>query len=95
MSWGEKFEYNYGAYYFTRFTFCNGNVYYYIDKIQKKDKYYYIRSKRRDTSAWDERERKEYLKSSDYEKIKTVTENLKLRADEATTSNVRSTTVEI
>ncbi len=74
LSWGEEFEFNYGAYYFTKFTFCNGNVYYYIDKIQKKGDYYYITSKRRNTSEWDEKERKEYLKSSDYGKIKRFSE---------------------
>lgn len=74
LSWGEEFEFNYGSYYFTKFTFCNGKVYYFIDKIQKKDKYYYITSKRRITTEYDDETRKEYLKSSDYKKIQNYSE---------------------
>ncbi|MCR5291200.1 MAG: hypothetical protein K6E51_14530, partial [Treponema sp.] len=39
-----------------------------------KGDYYYITSKRRDTSDWDKRQRKEYLKSSDYKKIQNFSE---------------------
>ena len=74
LSWGEEFEFNYGSYYFTKFTFCNGKVYYFIDKIQKKDIYYYITSKRRITTEYDDETRKEYLKSSDYKKIQNYSE---------------------
>ncbi len=74
LSWGEEFQYNYGAYYFTKFTFSNGHVYYYIDKIQKKDEYYYITSKRRDSKEFDEKDRKEYSMSSDYKKIQNFSE---------------------
>ncbi len=74
MSWGEEFEFNYGSYYFTKFTFCNGNVYYFIDKIQKNENYYYITSNKRNTKVYDDRPRKEYLKSSDYEKIQNFSE---------------------
>ncbi|MCR5435634.1 MAG: SH3 domain-containing protein [Treponema sp.] len=74
LSWGEEFQYNYGSYYFTKFTFCNGKIYYFIDKIQKKDKYYYITSKRRITTEYDDETRKEYLKSSDYKKIQNYSE---------------------
>lgn len=74
LSWGEEFQYNYGAYYFTKFTFCNGNVYYFIDKIQKKGDYYYLSSKRRNSKVYDQRPRKEYLKSSDYKTIRNFSE---------------------
>lgn len=74
LSWGEEFQYNYGSYYFTKFTFCNGNVYYFIDKIQKKGNYYYLSSKRRNSKVYDERPRKEYLKSSDYKTIQNFSE---------------------